>query len=112
MGKGNYLGEFEQMVLLALLQLETNAYGVSIRREIQDRTDREVAIGAVYSALDRLGRKGYVASRESEPVPVRGGRTKRLFTVTLQGNEALVHSRAMMARMASGLEIKSDAELA
>jgi PadR family transcriptional regulator PadR len=110
MGKGNYLGEFEQMVLLALLQTRSNAYGVSIRREIQDRTDRIVAIGAVYSALDRLERKGYVSSKDSDPQPVRGGRTKRIFKITRQGNEVLLHSRAMMAEMARGLELGQDAE--
>jgi len=104
-GKGDYLGEFEQMVLLALIRLEDNAYGMTIRQTIQERSRRPVAIGQVYSALERLELKGYLASRVSGPEPVRGGRSKKLFRLTPEGAQALSHSRGMMERMADGLDL-------
>ena len=108
MPKGDYLGEFEQMVLLALVRLEDNAYGVSIRREIQGRTDRTVAIGAVYATLERLENKGYVASAMSRPAPVPGGRSKKFFRLSPSGESALKHSREMMRLMADGLAVNSE----
>ncbi len=105
-----YLGEFEQMVLLALVRLKGNAYGMTIRRDIQKRTDRVVAIGAVYSALERLETKGYLKSQVVGPEPVRGGRSKRLFFLTAAGATALSHSRKMMARMAKGLDLATELE--
>ena len=74
MGKGDHLGEFEHLVMLALLRLRDSAYGMRVRREIQSRTERSVAIGSVYAALDRLERKGYVRSAIRAPDPVPGGR--------------------------------------
>ena len=87
------LGEFEQVVLLAILRLRENAYGVAIRQEIQKRTDREPAPGALYTTLDRLEDKGFVTSRLGDPTPQRGGRAKRYFTVSASGVEAV--SRAL-----------------
>jgi DNA-binding PadR family transcriptional regulator len=110
MPKGDYLGEFEQMVLLALIRLEDNAYGVTIRREIQSRTDRSVAIGAVYATLERLENKGYVTSRVSDPEPTPGGRSKKFFHLTAAGSSALKHSRQMMRCMAEGLAVDSELE--
>ena len=103
MGKGAFLGEFEQMVLLAILRLADNAYGMTIRQEIESRTDRNVTIGAIYAALERLSTKGYLRSSVSGPEPIRGGRTKRTYRLTSTGGKALAHSRAMMAKMADGL---------
>ena len=74
------LGEFEQAVLLAVAHLD-DAYGVTIRREIARRTERDVAIGALYTALERLERKGYLTSVMSDPTPERGGRSKRHYTL-------------------------------
>ncbi len=111
MAKGDYLGEFEQMVLLALLRLEDRAYGVTIRREIQGRSDRRVAIGAVYATLERLEKKGYVVSSISEPEPIPGGRSKKYFHPTDGGTEALRQSREMMRRMAEGLALDSELEI-
>ncbi len=111
MAKGDYLGEFEQMVLLALLRLEDKAYGVTIRREIQGRSDRRVAIGAVYVTLERLEKKGYVVSSLSQPEPIPGGRSKKYFHPTDTGAEALRHSREMMRRMAEGLALDSELEI-
>jgi DNA-binding PadR family transcriptional regulator len=105
MPKGSHLGEFEQFVLAALLRLRDNAYGVTIRREIAERTDRDVAIGAVYSTLDRLERKGFVSSRAGEATPERGGRAKRYFQVEAPGVSALNESYWMSDRMREGLPV-------
>jgi DNA-binding PadR family transcriptional regulator len=97
------LGEFEQSVLLAIAHLGEDAYGVAVRREIERRTQRTVAVGALYTALDRLERKGYVASRMSDPVPERGGRSKRYFRLKAAGATALRQARERINRMWDGL---------
>jgi DNA-binding PadR family transcriptional regulator len=102
------MGEFEQAVLLAILHLDSDAYGVEIRRLISERTGRDVAIGAVYTTLERLRRKGYVSHRVGEPTPERGGRAKKFYDVTPGGREALRSARDFMRRMSRGL---GDAEL-
>ena len=83
------LGEFEALVLAALLWLEDEAYGVVIRQEIERRTDRSVSIGAVYTALGRLEKKHLVSSRLGEPTSERGGRAKRYFSAGPEGRAAL-----------------------
>lgn len=103
MGKGSYLGEFEQLVLVALLRLGDNAYGMKIRQELAQRAEREVAIGAVYATLDRLHAKGLVTSWNGEATPERGGRAKRYFKLTAEGERALRASRTAWARMWDGL---------
>ena len=105
MGKGAYLGEFEQMVLLALIRLRDNAYGMTIRQVIQERAQRPVSIGQVYAALERLEAKGHLTSRVSDPEPIRGGRSKKLYDLTIEGKAALSKARLMMVRMADGLEL-------
>lgn len=100
----DYLGEFEHIVLLALLRLQDRAYGVTVRREIQARTNREVSIGAVYATLDRLQTKGYVKSFLGEPTAERGGRSKRLFRITASGVTAVNRTQRALARMTEGLE--------
>lgn len=97
------LGEFEQAVLLAIVHLEDNAYGVLIRREIEKRTKRHISVGALYTALDRLERKDYVTSTMSEPTAKRGGRAKRQFQITAAGQGALRQSAEFLARMWAGL---------
>jgi len=97
------LGEFEQLILLAVVRLGDDAYGVTIRREIEARTGRDVAIGALYTSLDRLERKGFVASAMSEPTSERGGRSKRHFRLKPSGAAALRQSRERLARMWRGL---------
>jgi DNA-binding PadR family transcriptional regulator len=99
-----YLGEFEQLVLLAVLRLGSNAYGVPIRREIESRTGRDVARGAVYMTLDRLEDKGYLKSWHSQPTAERGGRSRRHYELTKTGAAALAESRRALLRMWSGLE--------
>jgi len=104
MGRQESLGEFEQSVLLAIAHLREDAYGVSIRREIESRTGRSIAVGALYTALDRLERKGYVSSVMSDPTPERGGRSKRHLRLRAAGATALRQSRDRLARMWEGLE--------
>jgi DNA-binding PadR family transcriptional regulator len=99
----DYLGEFEHIVLLALLRLEDRAYGVTVRQEIEFRAQREVSIGAVYATLDRLEGKGYVTSHRGDPTPERGGRSKRFFRVTADGVEAVSRTHRALQRMTEGL---------
>jgi DNA-binding PadR family transcriptional regulator len=106
MASREYLGEFEQIVLLALLRLEKNAYGVPIRREIEQRTKRDVSVGALYSTLDRLETKGYVASWFADPTSERGGRSKRFFRVEPLGLKAVRRSQQALATMLEGLDLQ------
>ncbi len=108
MGKGDFLGEFEQVVLLAVARLRGEGYGVSVRREIQRRTGRDVSVGAVYATLARLEDKGLVASREGEPSPRRGGRARRHFRLTTAGARALEATRGMLERMWDGVHLPAD----
>ena len=98
------LGELEQLVLLALLRLEKDAYGVAIRREILDRTGRSVTPGAIYPTLDRLEGRGLVTSRMGEPSAERGGRSRRYFAVTKEGLAEIRRSWNHAFAMAEGLE--------
>jgi DNA-binding PadR family transcriptional regulator len=102
MAKGDFLGEFEIYVMLALAHLGADAYGIAIRQEITRRTGREIAIGAVYATLSRLADKGLVEYELSEPQPVQGGRARKLFTLTASGERALAHATSMLARMIRG----------
>jgi PadR family transcriptional regulator PadR len=101
----DYLGEFEHIVVLALLRLDDRAYGVTVRQEIETRTNREVSIGAVYATLDRLQTKGYVKSRRGDPTPERGGRSKRFFRVTAKGVAAVNRTQQTLRRMTEGLDL-------
>jgi PadR family transcriptional regulator, regulatory protein PadR len=101
-----YLGDWEQTVLLATLRLGENAYGVPIRREIEERTKRRVSIGALYTTLDRLEAKGYLRSRMGDPTPERGGRSRRYFRVESLGLAALERSREALVTMWDGLDLK------
>ena len=101
----DYLGEFEHIVLLAVLRLGDRAYGVTVRREIEARTKREVSIGAIYATLDRLEAKGYVQSRSGDPTPERGGRSKRFFRVTAQGVSAVNRTHSALRSLTEGLDL-------
>jgi len=98
------LGEFEQIVLLAVLQLGDEAYAVPVRETIEQRTRRRVARGALYTALERLETKGLLSSRMSDPLPERGGRSRRYFAVTPYGLTALREARAALLQLWHGLE--------
>jgi DNA-binding PadR family transcriptional regulator len=102
--RDSYLGEFEQIVLLAILRLNDEAYAVPIRDEIETRTARSVARGALYTALDRLETKHFLTSKMSEPLAERGGRSRRYFAVTPAGVSALRESRQALLQLWTGLE--------
>ena len=105
MGKGNYLGAFEQLVLLALVRLGDDAYGMKIRREIVSRTERDVAIGAVYATLERLEEKGFISSGDaSEGGDDRGGNARRFFRIEAPGIAAVNESWKAVKAMARGLK--------
>jgi DNA-binding PadR family transcriptional regulator len=100
-----HLGEFEQLILLAILRLGDDAYGVTIRAELAERAGRTVAPGAMYTALDRLEAKGMVRSRMGEPTPQRGGRAKRYVTVTAAGTKAIARGVRAYERMLDGVDL-------
>ncbi len=97
------LGEFERSILLAILRLRENAYGMTIWKDIRERTGKDVAIGAVYTVLTRLEHKGFVSSWTGEPTPERGGRRKRYFKIEAPGARALNESMRAIDNMAEGL---------
>jgi PadR family transcriptional regulator PadR len=101
-----YLGEFEQLLLFALVQLEEDAYGGRIRELIEARTGRSVSPGAIYTALDRLEQRGLVTSSLGEATPQRGGKRKRYYTLQPAGVELLRQSHEALTRMARGLTPK------
>ena len=98
------LGEFEQMVLLAVLQVKDDAYGVTIHEELERRTKRKVARGAIYMTLDRLEKKGLLESWATEPTAERGGRAKRCYKVTKPALAALRASRRALVSLWDGLQ--------
>jgi PadR family transcriptional regulator PadR len=100
---GQTIGDFEQRILFALVRLGADAYGVTIRTEIEARTGRPVSAGALYTALNRLETRGLVASRLGEPTPERGGKRKRLYTIRPAGERALAEVYESLRLMASGL---------
>ena len=100
------LGEFEQLVLLAVMRLGENAYAVPVRQEIEERTSRSVARGALYVTLDRLEEKGYLKSWLADATAERGGRAKRFYEVKPAGVKALEYSWAALRSMWEGLEPK------
>lgn len=98
------LGDFEQLVLLAVLRLSPQAYGATIHRDIEHRTGRDLAIAAVYTTLDRLEKKGLLRSRVGEPTRERGGRSKKFYDLVPVGAEALAQSYRQYRHMVAGLE--------
>ena len=105
MTKGTHLGEFEQMVLLAVLHVGEEAFGSAIRDDLEARSGRPASRGAVYITLDRLEEKGLVRSRDGEATPVRGGRARRHFELTTDGASGLARARAMMDRLWDGVDL-------
>lgn len=102
--KDKNLGEFEILVLAALVRLGTDAYGVSIRQEIETRTGRPVSVGALYATLSRMEEKGYVASRMGEATPERGGRAKRHYVIKAEGQAQLEKSIFALGKMLKGIK--------
>ncbi len=103
MANGVYLGEFEQLLLLAVLRLGEHAHGGTIREEIMHRTGRAVSRGAIYAGLDRLEEKGFVTSKLGQPTPERGGRAKRSYNVNASGQLGLSTALRRVERMSEGL---------
>jgi PadR family transcriptional regulator PadR len=99
----SFLGEMELMVLLALIRLGEEAYGVPISKELLAVAGREVALGSVYAALDRLTQKGFVVSALGDPTPERGGRAKRYFRVTAHGLRTVEMTRTALTSLWSGI---------
>lgn len=104
MGREGYLGEFEQMLLLAALHLGEDAYGAALGQELEARVGRRVSRGAIYVTLDRMEAKGLVTSSLSAPRPERGGRPRRVVTVTPEGIAQLQASREALVTLWDGLE--------
>ncbi len=108
MPRGEFLGEFEQIILLAVVRLAKEAYGMAIRDEIEARTGRDVSIGSVYSALDRMERRGLVGSGLGSPTPERGGRAKRFYRIERPGVVALEDSRTALASLWENVDLDSE----
>lgn len=104
MTRSDTLGEFEHLVLLAILRLGPDTYGVPIRDEIEGRAGRDVTLGAVYSTLRRLEAKGWITSAMSAPEPVPGGRSRKEVSLTPEGAETLRRAHGRIGRMAEGLD--------
>lgn len=100
------IGAFEQQILFALMHLGLDAYGLTIREEIEGRTGRPISAGALYTALDRLEKRGMVSSRLGDPTPQRGGKRKRLYTVEPPGERALTQAYESLELMANGLKAR------
>jgi DNA-binding PadR family transcriptional regulator len=105
MPERSYLGELELMILLALVRLGDDAYGVPISKELLELAGREVALGSVYAALDRLERKRFLTSKMGDPTPERGGRAKRFFRVTPAGIRALKTTRTALINLWTGIPL-------
>jgi PadR family transcriptional regulator PadR len=106
MPKGDFLGDFEVLILAALQRLGDDAYAVTVKREIEHRARRPASLGAVHAALGRLADKGFVTFRISDPLPIPGGRARKYSRITPAGVRALRHSTDALARMIDGLELR------
>lgn len=100
------IGEFEQLILLALVRLGEDAYGVSMRKEIEQRTGRVISAGAIYTALERLENRGFVSSRLGDPTPQRRGRPKKYYHLEPAGADALSRSYTAFTEMTKGIRPK------
>jgi PadR family transcriptional regulator, regulatory protein PadR len=96
----DHLGRFEHLLLLAVLRLGDEAYGMTIRRELAAHTGRDVAVGAIYTALSRLEARGLVSSKLGEPTPERGGKAKRFYRVLPAGRRAVEKAQAVLLGLA------------
>jgi PadR family transcriptional regulator PadR len=98
------IGEFEQLVLMSLVRLGNGAYGASIRRDIQERTTRDVGIGTIYMTLGRLEAKGMICSYVGNPSPYRGGRRRKHYLMDTSGQRALGRAYRTFRAMSDGIE--------
>ena len=102
--KGDYIGAFEELVLLAVEALGVDAYAANLQRVLEREARRPVSLGAVHTSLDRLENKGLVSSTMGEPVAIRGGRARRYYTVTPLGLDAVRHAQAAVQTLSAGLD--------
>jgi DNA-binding PadR family transcriptional regulator len=100
------LGDLEQIVLLAVLRLGADAYGVTIAEELRERAGRDVTLATIYKTLERLEVKGYVRTSLGEPTPVRGGRAKRYYGLTPGGRRVLQETLKVLDRMTRDIDLK------
>lgn len=105
MPKGDFLGEFEVLVLAALQRLGDDAYAVTVKESIESRAERPASLGSIHAALNRLADKGFVVFRISDPLPLPGGRSRKYSRITPAGIRALRRSTTSLARMIEGLEL-------
>ncbi len=105
MGRDGLLGSFEELVLLAVARAGGEGYGMTVRREIEARTGREVTIGAVYATLDRLEAKGLLSSHLTDGDAGRGGRARRIFRIERAGVDALATARETRAGLWEGVDL-------
>ncbi|MBO1256292.1 helix-turn-helix transcriptional regulator [Alteromonas sp. 5E99-2] len=103
--KEKFLGEFEQFILLSILKLNDNAYGSAIRQLLSETIKRDVTIGALYTTLERLEKKGLLTSKMGKATPERGGRAKKYFMLTAKGQDALVRSKQALTAMWQGISL-------
>ena len=97
------LGRLELAALLSVARLGDDAYGLPVRRDLSDRAGRDYSVGAIYTTLQRLETKGLLTSRATDPLPVRGGRSRRLFSITAAGGRAIRHAQQQSAAMWAGM---------
>jgi DNA-binding PadR family transcriptional regulator len=100
------LGGFETLLLLAVIRLDGLAYGVSVRSELKEQAGKDVAVGAIYTGLDRLEQKGFVESWTGDPTPERGGRAKRFYRATASGIRALNDTQTAIRKLSRGLKLE------
>lgn len=111
MAQDKFIGEMEHMVLLAVLRLNEQAYGSQIRQCLADTVDRDLSIGALYTTLERLEQKGLLKSRLGEATAERGGRAKKYFAITAEGQQALHRSKQALDRLWQGLALSQGASV-
>lgn len=111
MGRREGLSQLEEWVLLCLVRLGDEAYGVPIHQEMEERTHKSISIATVYTALDRLEKEGLVRSRLSSPLPERGGRAKRLYRLSVEGATALQRARRVLDSMWEGVDLTGEVGL-
>ena len=100
------LGGFETLLLLAVIRLDGQAYGINVREELKKQAGKDVAVGAIYTGLGRLAQKGFVESWAGDPTPERGGRAKRFYRVTASGIRAIKETQSAIRKLSSGLTLE------
>jgi len=101
----SYLGEFEHCVLLSIVHLKSNAYGVTIRQHLKETIDRDVTLGALYATIERLEKKGFLSSHKGEATPERGGKAKRMVNITALGQKSLKETKRRFEAMWQNIQL-------